>query len=156
MARQNVGGNTQGMNAGNNAPTGQPRTFGTDHHTANEDNLNKSTQQRKARTGMTGTGNQASSEDTFNSSTQEHKSHSSTSHETPCGMNPQAEPGLDNRTAQPEFGGGAAAGGSNYNQPSGMQPAGMKNPNTMGKADPQMQQGTGYQQNDIGNQRSGY
>jgi hypothetical protein len=150
MAPQNVGGTTQGMDAGNMAPTGQPRTFGTDNHTANEDNLNKSTQQRKAHTqpGMPGTGTQATSEDTFNSSTQEHKSHSSTSHATPCtgGMNPRAEP---------ESGGGAAVGGSSYNQPSGMQPAGMQNANTMGKVDPQMQ-GTGYQQNDIGNQRSGY
>ncbi len=159
MAPQNVGGTTQRMGAGNMAPTGQPRTFGTDNHTANEDNFNKSTQQHKAHTqsGMPGTVNQATSEDTFNSATQEHKTHSSTSHATPCagGMNPRAEPGLDNRTAQPEFGGGAAAGGSNYNQPSGMQPAGMQNTNTMGKVDPQMQ-GTRYQQNDIGNQRSGY
>ena len=95
------------------------------------------------------------SEDNFSSATQEHKSHSSTTHAAPCEMNPRAEPGLDNRTAQPEFGGGAATGGSSYNQPSGMQPVGTQNANTMGKVDPQMQ-GTGYQQNDIGNQRSAY
>lgn len=160
---QNVGAAPQGMNTGNiasggqnMAPSGQPRTYGTDNHTANEDNYNKSTQEHKAHTqpGVPGSGNQMSSEDSYSSSTQEHKAHSATSHTTPCQMNPTAESGLQGRAAQPEFGGGAA-GGSSYTQPPVKEQSGMQNTNRMGKVDPQAQ-GMGYQQNDIGNQRSGY
>jgi hypothetical protein len=156
MGTQNVAAAPQAMNTGNMAPTGQPRAFGTDNHTSDEDKYNKSTQERKAHTqpGVPGSGNQVSSEDTYNSSTQEHKAHSTTSHTTPCQMNPAAEPGLQGRAAQPEFGGGAA-GGSSYTQPPVREQAGTQNTNRMGKVDPQVQ-GMGYQQNDIGNQRSGY
>lgn len=154
MGSQNVGGAPKGMNANNMPPTGQPRTHGTDNHTAEEDDFNKSTQERKARTqpGIPGVSNQSTSEDTYSSSTQEHKAHSSTSHETPCEKGTRAEPGLDSRSAQPEFGGGAA-GGSSYNQPT--EPSGMQNANRTGKGDPQMQ-GMGYQQNAMDNQRGGY
>lgn len=163
MGAQNVGAAPQAMNTGsmattgqNMAPTGQPRVFGTDNHASNEDNYNKSTQEHKAHTqpGVPGSGNQISSEDNYSSSTQEHKAHSTTSHTTPCQMNPTAEPGLQGRAAQSEFGGGAA-GGSSYTQPPVREQAGMQNTNRMGKVDPQVQ-GMGYQQNDIGNQRSGY
>jgi hypothetical protein len=104
---------------------------------------------------MPGTGNLAASEDDFSSSTQEHKTHSSTSHTAPCEVNPRAEPGLNTGAAQPEFGGGASAGGSSYNQPPVTEPTDMPSANTRSKVDPQMQ-GKGYQQNDIGSQRSAY
>jgi hypothetical protein len=159
MGTQNVGDAPQAMNTGNKAAGGQPRAYGTDNHTANEDDYNKSTQEHKAHTqpGMSGSGDQMTSEDSYSSSTQEHKAHSTTSHSTPCQMNPgtTAEPGLQGRAAQPEFGGGEA-GGSSYTQPPVREPAGMQNANRMGKVDPQAQPGMGYQQNDIGNQRGGY
>lgn len=157
MGTQNAGAAPQAMKTGNMAPTGQPRAYGTDNHTSNEDNYNKSTQEHKVHTqpGVPGSGNQMSSEDSYSSSTQEHKAHSTTSHTTPCQMNPTAESGLQGRAAQPEFGGGAA-GGSSYTQPPVREQAGMQNTNRMGKVDPQVQPGMGYQENDIGNQRSGY
>lgn len=153
---RNVGAVPQGMNTGNTAAGRQPRVFGSDNHTANEDNYNKATQEHKTHTqpGVPGSGNPITSEDAYSSSSQEHKSHSSTTHSTPCQMNPRAEPGLEGRATQPEFGGGAA-GGSSYTQPPVREPAGNQDPNRMGKVDPQVQ-GMGYEQNDLANQRSGY
>jgi hypothetical protein len=69
-------------------------------------------------------------------------------------MNPRAEPGLQGRMAQPEFGGGAA-GDSSYTQAPVRETAGMQNPNRMGKVNPQGQ-GMGYRQNEMANQRSAY
>ncbi|KAJ5355140.1 uncharacterized protein N7496_012352 [Penicillium cataractarum] len=156
MGSQNLGAAPQGMNAGNMATGEKPRVFGSDNHTSNEDNYSKSTQEHKTHTqpSVPGSGNQVTSEDTSSSSSQEHKSHSSTTHTTPCQMNPRPEPGLEGRAMQPEFGGGAA-GGSSYTQPPVREPAGMQNTNRMGKADPQVQ-GMGYEQNDLANQRSAY
>jgi hypothetical protein len=161
---QNVGAAPQTTNTGNMAPgrenmapSEQPRAFGTDTHTSNEDKYNKATQEHKAhkQPGVPGSGNQMSSEDSYSSSTQENKAHSTTSHTTPCQMKPTAEePGPQGRAAQPEFG-GSAAGGSSYAQPPVREQAGMQNTNRTGKVDPQAQ-GMGYQQSDIGNQRSGY
>ncbi|KAF3391626.1 hypothetical protein F1880_007763 [Penicillium rolfsii] len=153
---QNVGAAPRAMNTGNMAHGGQPPSYGTDTHKSEEENYNKSTSEHKTHTqpGVPGSGNQVSSEDSYSSSTQEHKAHSSTSHTAPCEMNPTAEPGLQGRAAQPEFGGGAA-GGSSYTQPPVREQAGMHNTNRTGKVDPQAQ-GMGYEPSDISNQRSGY
>ncbi|KAJ5455594.1 uncharacterized protein N7458_003858 [Penicillium daleae] len=157
MGAQNTVGARQAMNTGDMAPSGHPRTYGTDNHAANEDNYNKATQEhnRHSEPGAPGSGVQFTSEDNSSSSTQEHKSHTATTHATPCEMNPRAEPGLQGGVAQPEFGGGAA-GGSSYTQPPVRDTAGMQNPNRMGKVDPQAQGMGGYPQNEMGNQRSGY
>lgn len=156
MGGLNTGGARQAMNTGGMAPSGHPRTYGSDNHAANEDNYNKATQEhnRHSEPGAPGSGVQFTSEDNSSSSTQEHKSHTATTHAAPCEMNTRAEPGLQGGVAQPEFGGGAA-GGSSYTQPSVRDTAGMQNPNRMGKVDPQVQ-GMGYPQNEMGNQRSGY
>jgi hypothetical protein len=138
MGSQNVGAAPQGMNTGNTAAGGQPRAFGADNHRTDEDNHNKANQEHKLRTQPGPTGGQVTSEEAYNSSSQEHKSHSSTTHTAPCD----------------QFG-GDAPGGSSYTQPPVGETAGMQNTNRAGKADPQAQ-GTGYQQSDMANQRSGY
>ncbi|KAJ5169141.1 uncharacterized protein N7482_004735 [Penicillium canariense] len=136
--------------------TGQ-RGMGTDEHASSEDNFSSSKQEHKthAQPDPAGLDNQ-SSEDKFSSSTQEHKSHSSQKHTEPCDMNPQAEAGLEGRTGQPQFGGGAT-GGSSYHDPSAgaREPSAPQKSERLNKLDPRGVNRADEQQN-VGNQRGGY
>ncbi|KAJ5215370.1 uncharacterized protein N7498_001777 [Penicillium cinerascens] len=151
---RNISAGAQDPILNNTASIGQPRSYGCDNHINSEDNYSSSMQEQNSRSQPCD--DRMSSEDKHIRSAQEHKSHSATSHITPCQMNPNAEPGLDSRMGQQNFG-GSATGGSSYNDNrSGIrEPAGSQTPNYVDKLDPRVHD-SNYQQNDVGNQRGGY
>jgi hypothetical protein len=144
-----------------NAPSNPSR--GVDNHETSEDDYNKATQEKTAKSqpqpGSYGS-NPMANEESHSTSTQEHKSHAATSHTMPCQTNLQNEEGFENR-GEPNFG-GDAAGGSSYasggQQPSGgqQQPSRGQNddPNPVNKLDPRVTRSSG--QANVGNQRGGY
>ena len=154
IGSQNIGAGAQDSIPNNTASIGQPRSYGSDNHINSEDNYSSSMQEQNSHSQPYD--DRISSEDKHSRSAQEHKSHSATSHITPCQMNPNAEPGLDSRMGQQNFG-GSATGGSSYNDNrSGIrEPAGPQNPDYLNKLDPRVHN-SNYQQNNVGNQRGGY
>jgi len=137
-----------------NAPSNPSR--GVDNHETSEDDYNKATQEKTAKSqpqpGSYGS-NTMANEESHSTSTQEHKSHSATSHAMPCQTNLQNEEGFENR-GEPNFGGNAA-GGSSYASGGQQQPSRAQNDDPVkNKLDPRVTRSSG--QANVGNQRGGY
>ncbi|KAJ5792281.1 uncharacterized protein N7503_008259 [Penicillium pulvis] len=132
----------------------QPGMQAFDNHKKSEENYSKNTQEHSSHSQPGEFGSDMSTEDDHSTSMQENKSHSTTSHAAPCQTNTGAESGGMGGTAQPSFGGNAAAGGSSYGGAGagGQSGAQAQNVDPMNKLDPRTTRAA-EQQNLAGNQR---
>ncbi|KAJ5539277.1 hypothetical protein N7513_007609 [Penicillium frequentans] len=130
----------------------QPGMQAFDNHKKSEENYSKNTQEHSSHSQPGEFGSDMNTEDDHSTSMQENKSHSTTSHAAPCQSSAGAESGGMGGTAQPSFGGNAAAGGSSYGGAGGQSGAQTQNADPMNKLDPRTTRAA-EQQNLAGNQR---
>ncbi|KAJ6010611.1 hypothetical protein N7451_002023 [Penicillium sp. IBT 35674x] len=131
----------------------QPGMQAFDNHKKSEENYSKNTQEHSSHSQPGEYGSDMNTQDDHSTSMQENKSHSTTSHAAPCQTNVGAESGGMGGTAQPSFGGNAAAGGSSYGDTGAGRSGGQaQNVDPMNKLDPRTTRAN-EQQNMAGNQR---